>query len=100
MRDPRLIITIEQLLAIWDRRGRDRVRDGRPHGACEEDPSDRGPPGVRDHALQDVVGVALDDEALVGYDCGAGDDEPDEDEVEDGLAADEDAPHAAEEAFS
>jgi len=55
---------------------------------------------VRDHALQDVVGVALDDEALVGYDCGAGDDEPDEDEVEDGLAADEDAPHAAEEAFS
>ena len=51
MRNPRLIIAIQQFLAIRDRGGRNRIRDWRPHGTREEDPCDRGPPGVRDHAL-------------------------------------------------
>jgi len=55
---------------------------------------------VRDHALQDVVGVALDDEALVGDDCRARDTEPDEEQVEDGLALDQDGPETHEESLS
>ena len=86
VRDARLVISVEQLLAVRDSGRRNGIRDRSPHRCGEEDPRNRGPPGVRDHALQDVVGVALDDEALVGDDGRARDDEPDEEQMEDGIA--------------
>ena len=100
VRDASLVVAVQELLAIWHRGWRDRIRDGGPHGGAEEDPGDGWPPGVGDHALQDVVGVEFDDEALVGDNGRARDAEPDEQEVEDGLALDQDRPHADEQPLS
>lgn len=102
MRDPRLGIAVQQLLAVRHRRRVDGVRDGRPQRAAQEHKRERRPEGVREQAEERVVEVrvALAVEAAVRGHDQADQREIHKRQVEECHEVEQDAPETAEHALA
>lgn len=102
MRDSRLGIAVQQLLAVRHRRRVDGVRDGRPQRAAQEHKGQRRPEGVREQADERVVEVrvALAVEAAVRRHDQADEREIHKRQVEECHKVEQDAPETAEHALA